>query len=123
MRIITSIECSESINRIIQKLPFKSKAQLLRIAITKSLHDGVKKNENYKLNRNGFEINTDTLFGDKTELFNLAIIINYELIVKNPQFLNDIITFHIEDGVKKILDEMQYLKKDIDLITYLQEST
>lgn len=122
MRIITSLESMEMIDLICSKFPFKNKAQLLRIAISKSLKNSNFYEYDYKLSRNGFEINSDTLFSHQTELYLTLIGFKYLNKYSNDYLLNDIITFHIEDGVQIIYDEMKYLRSDFEFIKFLQEN-
>lgn len=122
MRIITSLDCTEMINTIYSRFPFKNKAQLLRIALSKSLKISNFINIDFKLSRNGFEINSDTLFAHQIELYLTLISYKYEMNNLMDSSLNDIITFHIEDGIQIIYDEMKYLKSDIDFIKFLKEN-
>lgn len=122
MRIITSLDSTEMINTIYSRFPFKNKAQLLRIALSKSLKISNFINIDFKLSRNGFEINSDTLFAHQIELYLTLISYKYEMNNLMDSSLNDIITFHIEDGIQIIYDEMKYLKSDIDFIKFLKEN-
>jgi DNA sulfur modification protein DndE len=121
MRLITSAETQIMLNDITKKLPFKSKAQLLRIALSKSLKSTTFRENSRTLKRDGFEINSDTLFGEKKELFLFIIGLKYRKKILSASHLNDLITYHLENGVKFIFDEFSYLKKDLDFLNFLQE--
>lgn len=122
MRIITSFECQERIDKIFSVFPFKNKAQILRIALSVSL-----KNDNYFLSdsldikRDGFEINSETLFGKDHDIYRLVFTLKYKLDHYNNDLFYEILYYHIESGIKKLYNEMRFVKKNIDFLKYITE--
>lgn len=120
MRIITSIECQESIDKIFSAFPFKNKAQILRIALSISLkNDNYFLSNNVNIKRDGFEINSETLFGKDQDIYRLVLTLKYKLDHYNDDLFYELLYFHIESGIEKLYNEIRFVKKDIELLNYI----
>lgn len=99
-------EIFESLNKSLGLQPFI----LSKLSIALSIRQGKIKEDDYKSDNDGIELNRQTIFGEHDLLFKCLIIHNEDRMITEDEYFPYIVKAHLDRGAKLLKDEKRYSK-------------